>query len=320
MSSEGSSSNNNFDDYDDSTDSSEEEFIRQQAEKAKVHLPRKSSTILIEKGKTAQLLADNNIDHTEYDSDDEDLNCSDLSVYETSTQCTSAVAHTSGRRNYNEDRICVATNIEGADLFAVFDGHNGHEAATLCRNKLKQVYGSCHGNINDTFQSLNDIVSKETTAGCTATIVAVKQNSIEVGNCGDSPAYVIRKDKSIEKITYDHKATDPKEEEMIVKNGGVVMNLFGTKRVNGQIMVTRSIGDRSLHPPMTSIPTTKIISKEDIISICVMSDGVTDALTDLEIHDIMTNGQPIEIRAQTIRNQAYKEGSKDNICVVVVDL
>lgn len=75
---EESSSEINFDEYDDSTDSSEEEFIRQQQEKERVHLPRKSSTIWVKKGEEAELVDDKNIDRNEFDSDDEDLNCSNV--------------------------------------------------------------------------------------------------------------------------------------------------------------------------------------------------------------------------------------------------
>ena len=71
--------NEEFDECDDSTDSSEEEFIRQQKEKEfSVPLPRKSGTIEIMKNSTSVLVEDKNIIHDEFDSDDEDMNTSDV--------------------------------------------------------------------------------------------------------------------------------------------------------------------------------------------------------------------------------------------------
>lgn len=311
-------------DYDDSTDSSEREFIEQQQkmkkEQERVHLPRKSSTIKIEKKTQAVIVDDENIDHDEFDSDDEDMNCSNLSVYETVDRCEIAIAHTAGRRNYNEDRACVYSNIEGNDIFAVFDGHNGHEGATLCRNELKETYKKCEKDIIKTFENLHQQVIKVTGAGCTATVVIMKENEIEFANCGDSCAYILKKDGKLEKMTYDHKASDAEEEKMIVANGGCVMNIFGAKRVNGQIMVTRSIGDRSLHPPMSCIPHISVCKIEDVKSICIMSDGVTDVINDEGIKDIMLGGGSVVERVQLLRNKAYKGGSRDNICAIVIDV
>ena len=311
-------------DYDDSTDSSEREFIEQQEkarkEKEKVHLPRKSSTILMKKEeKEVRIVEDDNIDHDEFDSDDEDMNCSNLNVYEHLDRVDFCVTHTAGRRNYNEDRACVYHD-EEYDLFAVFDGHNGHEGATLCRNVLKETYLRCGKQLVETFASLHQQVIEKTGSGCTVTVVVIKKDEIEFANCGDSCAYIIKKDKSIKKMTYDHKASDPKEEEMIQKNGGCVMNIFGAKRVNGQIMVTRSLGDRSLHPPMSCEPFINSCKFDEIESICLMSDGVTDVLTEDEIRQIMLNYETVQEKSQQLRNQAYKGGSKDNICAIVIDL
>nr|BAN41267.1 protein phosphatase 2C, putative [Entamoeba invadens] len=314
------SPNQNFEEYDDSTDSSEEEFIRQQQEKQRLHLPRKSSTILIEKTKPAVLVEDKDIDVTEFDSDDEDLNASHISVYETTEKYNVAISQTRGGRNYNEDRTCAKSIDPSNALFGVFDGHNGHEAATFCRDNIKQIYQDQSFDLTKTFETLHNEVAKTTGAGCTATVVAIKGDEAFFANVGDSPAFVIKSDNSIEKMSYSHKTNDPSEEKMIVENGGVILNLFNTKRVNGQIMVTRSIGDKALHPPLSSTPSLYSIPLNEIKSIVLMSDGVTDALTDLEIRDVLVAESSVVTKAQTIRNIAYKGGSKDNICVVVIEL
>lgn len=254
-------------------------------------------------------------------------------MYETSTKRDAAVTHTAGRRNYNEDRVCITTNVLGTDLYAVFDGHNGHEAATYCRDHLKETFESSKGNMVDTFANLHKSASEVTKAGCTATVVAVRTDAIEVANVGDSPAFVIDKQGNIKKVTHDHKLTDPAEEEMIIKNGGSVINLFGTKRVNGLIMITRSIGDKSLHPPMTSEPSVTSVPLTDIAYVCLMSDGVTDALSFVEsgrmpcrltrseqrIKEIVMSDRSLVVKTQLLRNEAYSAGSRDNISAVIIE-
>ncbi|KAL7722508.1 Protein phosphatase 2C [Entamoeba marina] len=314
------SSDGFFGDYDDSTDSSEEEFIRQQEEQQRVHLPRKSSTILIEKGKSAVLVSDNNIDISEYDSDDEDGNVSDISRYESNNRFNVSVSQTCGRRNYNEDRVASCVTDDGVSLYAVFDGHNGAQAASICTDQLKLMYKRHNGSLVDVFSGLHELVAKQTPAGCTATVIAVKNDTIEVACCGDSPGYIVKKDSTIQKVTKDHKPTDPDEEAMIVKNGGMVLNLMGMKRVNGQIMVTRSIGDKSLHPPLTCVPDIQTIPLKDVMFICAMSDGVTDVLNEGDIVRILSSTESLVMKSQLLRNNAYKGGSRDNICVIVIEV
>ena len=264
--------------YDDSTDSSEEEFMRQQLEKQKVSLPRKSSTILVAKGTPAVLLEDTNVAKAGPDSDDEDMNATNIPRFQTSARFDVAIAQTAGRRSYNEDRVAVCTNTCGGDVYAVFDGHNGHEAATVCTEVLEATLAATKADPAALFAELHAQVVARTNAGCTATVALLREHDMTVACCGDSPAFVLKKDLSLIKVTTDHKASDPEEEKMIVANGGIVLSLCGMKRVNGQIIITRSIGDKNLHPPMTCVPSVQTLPLDDIKCVVLVSDGVTDVL------------------------------------------
>jgi serine/threonine protein phosphatase PrpC len=74
-----------------------------------------------------------------------------------------------------------------------------------------------------------------------------------VANVGDSRAVLFRKDKAL-RMTVDHK---PRAEEERIKSieGGCVTG-DGGGRVNGQLAVSRSLGDFYMHPYVTYEPHT----------------------------------------------------------------
>jgi serine/threonine protein phosphatase PrpC len=74
-----------------------------------------------------------------------------------------------------------------------------------------------------------------------------------VANVGDSRAVLFRKDKPI-RMTVDHK---PRFEEERIKSieGGCVTG-EGGGRVNGQLAVSRSLGDFYMHPYVIYEPHT----------------------------------------------------------------
>ena len=213
--------------------------------------------------------------------------------------------------------------MNGKDIYAVFDGHNGYQAAQICIQNLKKFYLECNGDLTALFEKLHNKSISETSAGCTASVVVFDNanKTIEIACVGDSPIFAVRSDK-IDKLSVDHKASNSEEEKLIIENGGVVMPLFGQKRVNGQILVTRSIGDKSLHPPLTCVPYIQKITLDDSYKyITVMSDGITDALTSQEIFTILSDAEnSLTFKTQGLRNKAFKKGSKDNISVLVVEL
>lgn len=79
-------------------------------------------------------------------------------------------------------------------------------------------------------------------AGCTAVVALLAGNTLYVANAGDSRAVLSRKGKALP-LSFDHKPSHPVEKERIESAGGFVSNFGGMSRVNGNLNLSRAIGD-----------------------------------------------------------------------------
>ena len=129
------------------------------------------------------------------------------------------------------------------------------------------------------------------------------------------------KNNRLKKVTKDHKATNSDEVERIQQNGGIIFGMFGVKRVNGQIVVTRSIGDPSLHPPLTHEPEYVTLDKKDVDWLFIMSDGITDGVSEKEFENLIkkSGGGIFNIAFDTLK-LAYVNESSDNLTLVVIKI
>ncbi|BFU21421.1 protein phosphatase domain containing protein [Entamoeba histolytica HM-1:IMSS-B] len=235
-----------------------------------------------------------------------------------------AICQSIGRRGKMEDTVVVdCSSIEGTDIIGVFDGHNGKDAAYLCTEQyiktFKENEGTFEAKLIKTHKQLHDKSCETSKSGTTSTVAFIDKDTIRIAYCGDSPAYIYKNNK-IKKITKEHKATNSAEVERIEMNGGVVFGMFGVKRVNGQIMVTRSIGDPSLHPPLTTEPDFIKLEKKGIELLFLMSDGITDGVTEKELEDIISkSGGMFNIAFDTLK-LAYVNESSDNLTFIVIKI
>ena len=65
---------------------------------------------------------------------------------------------------------------------------------------------------------------------------------LHIANLGDSRAVIGLQDGSALRITKDHKAIDPQEQDRVKAAGGMIYN----NRVNGVLAITRALGDYDL--------------------------------------------------------------------------
>jgi len=136
-----------------------------------------------------------------------------------------------GRRNEMQDVICIKGVFRGdknQDLFALFDGHGGREAATYCAERLPLIIAeNLDKRSNDPAASIKEAFQKchkemsawSTITGTTAVIVLIIDNKRYVINLGDSKAVLCQRGMAIFS-TKDHKATDPNEQQRILGLGG----------------------------------------------------------------------------------------------------
>jgi serine/threonine protein phosphatase PrpC len=93
-----------------------------------------------------------------------------------------------------------------------------------------------------------------------------------MANIGDTRA-VLRRSGKAERLTFDHKATEPTEVERVKNSGGMIFR----DRVSGMLAVTRAFGDIDLKDfGLCAVPyqtTTKLT--EDVEVVVIACDGVS---------------------------------------------
>ena len=100
---------------------------------------------------------------------------------------------------------------------------------------------------------------------------------VYVANIGDTRA-VLNKNGLAERLSYDHKASDPAEIERVRNGGGIILD----NRVGGSLAVSRAFGDHSLKrdgviaKPYIKKHVLRPFDKHLVIA----SDGVWDCLED----------------------------------------
>ena len=184
--------------------------------------------------------------------------------------------------------------------------------------------------------------------GSTAVVVVIYQNvdgtrTIISANVGDSRA-ILGQNKQATDLTRDHKPNDEVERNRVVQLGGTVdwcgqvdglgnpVERTGVYRINGNLALSRSIGDRSERPWVSSEVDIKLhtIEEDDDVDsfILLASDGLWDVMSSQEVvsyvHQVLDN-TPISHKDESRRSmakdvveEALRRGSSDNITVTVI--
>lgn len=159
-------------------------------------------------------------------------------------------------------------------------------------------------------------------------------------NVGDSRAVLCRNGTALD-LTRDHKPNDPIEKERIYQRGGTVVwhgpvdnqgepvEHLGLYRVNGNLALSRAVGDRSERPAVTADPELSVvqIQMECDEFIILATDGLWDALSSTDavsfvrkLLEMSHNDESLERDsiAGLIVEEALRRGSFDNITVIIV--
>jgi serine/threonine protein phosphatase PrpC len=208
-------------------------------------------------------------------------------------------------------------------LFGVFDGHGGAQTANFCAaqlphalftgNPLRAPYEA----LNDSFLCLDEMLGEvgkkiPTTdrghpnhQGCTAIACLLRKDSIIVANAGDSRAVLSRNGVACE-LSKDHKPELSCESARIIKAGGYVAEKsYGPHtihRVNGDLAVSRAVGDLRFKQNANLSPAEQIVScAPDLRTCCrqpedeflvLACDGVWDVMTSQEVVNCIRGDLP----------------------------
>ncbi len=137
-----------------------------------------------------------------------------------------------------------------------------------------------------------------------------------MANIGDSRAVLVGGASTVERMSYDHKASDKAEIERIHRDGGTV----AFDRVGGALAVSRAFGDHALKKDgVIAKPFIKkhVIRPTDRFLV-MASDGIWDVLEDQDVGKLCRDDLSTKEIAQLIIRTALDGGSTDNCSCLVI--
>ncbi|XP_023311982.1 mucin-2 isoform X3 [Anoplophora glabripennis] len=259
---------------------------------------------------------------------------------------TSVYAVKNSRRRMEDRHVVIHDlntmfNIQEASpssYYAVFDGHAGHDAAAYSSAHLHQFLAENKHFVNNPEQALLDAFCKtdalftdkckvENLSSGTTAVVALlrpKEKSLYIAWVGDSQALLVNQGRVLQ-VVNPHKPSRQDERERIEKQGGCVL-LWGTWRVNGQLAVSRAIGDAEYKPFVIAIPDVREIpldGGEDFLILACdgLWDFVSEDLAARTVYNLVTEDPgDVDRISQYLVQLSRDQGSLDNISVIVVFL
>lgn len=214
-------------------------------------------------------------------------------------------------------------------LFAIFDGHLGHDVANylqthLFDNILKEpdFWTDTESAMSRAYRTTDSKILEEAfvlgKGGSTAvTAILINGQKLVVANVGDSRA-VISKNGVAKQLSVDHEPS--KEKRLIESRGGFVSNIPGdVPRVDGQLAVARAFGDKSLKIHLSSEPDVAVeMITDDTEFIILASDGIWKVMTNQEAVDCIKHIKDAQSAAKHLIEHAISRKSKDDISCIVV--
>lgn len=236
-------------------------------------------------------------------------------------------------RDAMEDDHFIRDNIFGdgrsAGLFGILDGHGGYKVSRFCTDSIPDNFCKLYDDYDEDLERLFQVVFNKiddelkiigaAEVGSTACVCFVRKETsgtvAYIANLGDTRAILVSLD-GVERITVDHKASDPKEVIRIEEVQGIVMN----NRVSGQLAVTRALGDLNLK--REGVINTPYFRKVNITPkdkfIIIASDGLWDVIDDQKTYELVKGIKSSEEISKTLVNYALKNATRDNVSVLVL--
>ena len=230
----------------------------------------------------------------------------------------------SGRRDNNEDAICVQPDL---GLFVVADGMGGYEggavASALAVEAIHELVRRTAGDADVTWpykidpqrtiheneimvatRLANDRICARRSGdlgemGSTVAVLRFTTEHAIIGHVGDSRVYRMR-DGVVEQLTVDHSLAN-----QLIAAGMAPGADFAWRHV-----VTRALGTASGVPEVMRAH----VRAGDVFLVC--SDGLSEVLSPAQIAELLA--APAELACRALVDAAYVAGSRDNISAIVV--
>lgn len=214
-------------------------------------------------------------------------------------------------------------------LFAIFDGHLGHDVPNYLRSHLfenilkePEFWSDTEGAIRKAYRITDGKILEKAVelgrGGSTAvTAILIDGVKLVVANVGDSRAVICRNGVATQ-LSIDH---EPNRERQTIENkGGFVSNIPGdVPRVDGQLAVARAFGDRSLKVHLSSEPDVVQETIYDDTEVLILaSDGLWKVMSNQEAADAIKDIKDPQAAAKHLTELAVARKSSDDISCIVV--
>lgn len=137
-------------------------------------------------------------------------------------------------------------------------------------------------------------------AGCTAVVAIKKGSELYVANAGDSRGVLCRSGKAIA-LSEDHKPAHENERSRIIAAGGFLSEIGGVCRVNGNLNLSRAIGDLKYKNNADLPPKDQIITAQpDIRRFSLAPDDRFFVLACDGVWDVMSNQEVVDFISQKL--------------------
>ncbi|XP_078436709.1 putative protein phosphatase 2C 62 [Wolffia australiana] len=214
-------------------------------------------------------------------------------------------------------------------LFAIFDGHLGHNVADYLQSHLfdnilqqREFWNDIRTAIRKAYKITDKHILQKAAdlgrGGSTAvTAILIGGERLVVGNVGDSRAVLCKSGDAIQ-LSVDHEPIT--ERHTIERKGGFVTILPGdVPRVDGRLAVARAFGDRSLKRHLSSDPdVVEAIIDSDAEFLILASDGLWKVVSNQEATDAIRHIRDPQAASKHLIEMALARKSKDDISCVVV--
>lgn len=227
------------------------------------------------------------------------------------------------KRQVNQDYVFTSEAPVGnlPNLFIVADGMGGHKAGDYASRRateliVEKVKANAETSpirvIREAIEAANAEIFSESLScpdysgmGTTAVVATILDDTLYVGNVGDSRLYII--DRDISQVTKDHSLV-----EEMVRVGQI--DRTSARTHPDKNIITRAVGAaQEIKVDFFDLR----VKKGDYILMC--SDGLTNMVDDESIRMIVEREPDVAAMVCELIKRANDNGGRDNIAVVVIE-
>jgi len=242
-----------------------------------------------------------------------------------------------GKEQQDKYKVRLPANEDDMSFFGVYDGHSTHQIAELIANKLDDYIFENFSQNSDLKQSIKDAFEKLETevinrleaerprGGSTVLCTIIQNKQIHVANLGDCQGIVTNGDKCTV-LSQLHDFTNETEKQRVEQKGGVIFK----NRLQGELAISRSIGDISYKNFMSSEPEISVYDIEEQDEYLILgTDGFWNGLSPenctIKIQEFKKSENHLgDLKALTDFLIEEARGNiktkKDNMTLIIVEL